>query len=97
MLKFVEGGLGILTPVESTGSRGRNAVYHRVLVLDDFGRLEVLLLSSTELKNATERADKHFDLAGTPGLLGRLMALKYRCARLLGGLLQRVLGKLRRK
>ena len=89
--------LGLLDPVESKSSRGRNAVYHRVLILDEMGRLEVLLLSSTELKNATERAEKHFELAGNPGLCGHMQAWSVRTGRWLGGLLQRVLGKLRRK
>ena len=66
--------LGLINRVESNSSRGRNAVYHRVLVLDDLGRLEILLLSGSELTSALERAEKHYDLAGKPGLCGHSQA-----------------------
>jgi hypothetical protein len=88
--------LGLLDPVESKGSRGRNAVYQRVLVLDDLGRLEILLLSNSEITSARERAEKHFDLAGKPGACGHLQAWSVRTARWFGGLLRSALKKLRR-
>ena len=83
--------LGLMNPVESNNSRGRNAVYHRVLVLDDKGRLEILLLSGSELVSAHERAEKHYDLAGKPGLCGHLQAWSVRTNRWLSGLLRKLL------
>ena len=83
--------LGLMNPVESNNSRGRNAVYHRVLVLDENGRLEILLLSGSELVSAHERAEKHHDLAGTPGLCGHLQAWSGRTNRWLRGLFRKLL------
>ena len=83
--------LGLINRVESNSSRGRNAVYHRVLVLDEKGRLEILLLSGSELISAQERAEKHYALAGKPGLCGHLQAWSVRTNRWLCGLLRKLL------